>query len=172
MLLRPRKGDSRAWRLVTLVAALVLTAALATGCGGDETSGSEGTLTTSSLSKEDYVRQANTICKSKKKNYDDEITTVLKGLSAEGASEVAIALKAVKAVLLPINEAQVVALRKLGAPKGDEDKVEAALDAQQEAISEARAVDRVRSINKPVERFADAAKMLESYGLKECVYSP
>lgn len=153
-----------------LLTALAATTAMVIGCGDDATSGSEGTLPTSSLSKDDYLQQANAVCRSKKRNYNKEIETVLRRVSAEARSEVTIVLKAVKAVLLPINEAQLMALRKLGAPGGDEDEIEAALDAQQEAIGDIRATDRLRSTDEPVERFADATAMLKDYGLKECVY--
>jgi hypothetical protein len=155
-----------------LLLALIATAAVASGCGDDESSGSEGGLPTSSLSKQEYLQRANAICRNKKKNYSEEILAFLQDPRNNSGSQLSVHLDGVKAIVLPINEAQLASLRELGAPQGEEDEVEAALDAQQSAIGEIRATGRLRSYDQARNVFADATEMLESYGLKDCTYSP
>jgi hypothetical protein len=165
------KGEqSRGALLRALSLALIMAAVVVSGCGDDESSGSEGSLPTSSLSNEEYLQQANAICRNKKKGYSQEIMVFLQDPSNNSGTELSVHLDGVKTVILPINEAQLKSLRELGAPEGDEAEVEAALNAQQSAIDKMRATDRIQSFEQGVNVFADATEMLESYGLKDCTY--
>lgn len=161
-------------RLTAALAALISIAIIAIGCGDDEesngSSGTAGAITTSSLSKDEYLQKANAACRAKNANYGKEINAHLKRAGAKGWSESRVVLVGIKTVVLPITEAQLAAVRDLGAPEGDEEEVEAALDAQQEAIAETRAAKQLRTVDESRSLFADATKMLERYGLKDCTY--
>lgn len=137
---------------------------------GDESSAGEG-ITTSSLSKEQFVERANSICRREKASYDGEITAFLER-SRPNMPEDVVALMAIKAVLVPITESQIAAIRKLGAPEGDEEEIAAALEAEEEALAELMQTERLKFGELPTDMFEDANARLREYGLKGCVFFP
>jgi hypothetical protein len=134
-------------------------------------SGSES-ISTSSLSEEQFVKQANAVCLREKNNYSAEVTAALKSPTLKGLSEREVGQKVVKTVVLPITEAQIAAILELGAPEGEEEEIEAALNAQQEAADEVRATKQAPPAEDLNSYFDEATEMLQDYGLTECVFSP
>jgi hypothetical protein len=168
-------------RLTTLLVAATAIAAVVVGCGdSDEStsatgSGDDGSLTTSSLDKEEFVEEAGAACGRVRKGLVSEVNAYLSQHQKDGLAETALLAKMAKAVLLPTVEAEIAAIRKLGAPEGDEDEVEALLVAQQAAVDKAKELQKVSSIEDVEAQFTDATKMFKDYGFKSfigCLNSP
>jgi len=120
---------------------------------------------TGSLTKAQFVKQANTICKR-------ERPKLLAGLGAylqkhKGQDESSNALAATKAVLTPGMEAQIEAIRRLGAPRTDAKQIQAFLVLWQAEAEEGSTLSDPRAIGQ---LFADAGKAARKVGLAECAY--
>lgn len=159
-------------RLMSLLAAAVAIVAIGVGCGGsdDPNSGSEATETiaTSSLSKAAFIKQAREACLREGKGLIGEATAYRREHESEDLPEGVQLANMVKAVILPTVEAQIAAVRELGAPAGDEKEIEALLAAQQAAVDTVRELKSAESLEVVESRFAGAAKKLEAYGFTGC----
>jgi hypothetical protein len=134
---------------------LVLLAALsAAGCGG----GGGETVT-----KSDFVRQGNAICgkwqQARTKNFS-EVNQKFKPPLTQAKRE-----KAVLFILAPYEDAM-EGLKELDPPAGEEEKVEAIIDALDKAWAQAQA-DPSALISSGV-AFKKSNELLEDYGLDEC----
>jgi hypothetical protein len=133
------------------------------GCGG----GDEPATTTAPaepLTKAEFVRQADQICLSG----DSRIEAAADDLLAQGGqpppSEVRrIALR----IVVPGLEAEVRAIRALGAPAGDEAEVERILRATERGIAEIEAHPE-RAIEGPPPGLREAGRLARKYGSAEC----
>lgn len=156
-----------------LLLIIASTAALAAGCGEDEdssaSSGSEAGIATSSLSKDEFVKQANEICKSEREDLTTKITAYQeKNPPGEKSPNVAMA-EGVQAVILPGLENEIAQIRELGAPEGDEDEVDEILVAQEDGIDKVAALKEIEPVEDAWERHFDPAnKLMVAYGLKDC----
>lgn len=121
------------------MAPLLLLALVAAGCGGDD-----------ALSKDEYLAQANAICESTFADLEAIFTESTADLSAEFTSEelAGVLLGGFLDQYIAAIEAQLVDLRALAAPQGDEvllasfyDEVEAVLLAIDQLASSAAAGD-------------------------------
>ncbi|HWM63061.1 MAG TPA: hypothetical protein VNP96_03630 [Solirubrobacterales bacterium] len=132
-------------------------AAVAIGCGDDSSDESAGDLTTSSLTKADYLQQANKACVGIK-------ARMFKSLGpkqSEGES--------ISAVVVPATEAQIDQIRALGAPQDDGEEIETLLTATQQDLDAATKQD----LDTPVEffeQFGDSDKLARKYGLDSCAF--
>jgi|SRR5215211_4598490 len=134
-----------------------LFALLVGGCGGG---GDE-----EALSKSAFVKQGNAICKEDAKKREKELTDFVESADPKGNKE-ALQEELIKQ-MLPIYEGTAEKIADLGAPAGDEAKVEAVVDAMEEAAAKVEANPQSAAIgNLP---FRKANKAAESYGLKTCV---
>lgn len=173
------KRDLNVRALLALLAVLAM-GILVAGCGDDGDSGASGTAfsgagddAAGSLDREEFVKQANAACLQQSKDYSAEVTQFVEGnAGAEGLTEQDVALAAIKAIVVPITEAQIAAIRRIGAPEGDEEEVEAALAAQEQAIADVMAADEIKSSDELDQLVGDATEELESYGLRGCIFSP
>jgi hypothetical protein len=167
------KGEIVIARQTTLLAAVFVIVVTVVGCGDDSGSAAsgDGTLTTSSLSKTQFVKQANAACHDEKAGYSGKIEASLRKVRSEGLSEHDAAIRTVQTVLLPIAEAQIAAIREMGVPAGDKEEVEAALNAQQKAVDGFNATEPEEVGENPASYFVDATKELQDYGLTACVIS-
>lgn len=119
------------------------------------------------MSEEEFVKRANAAC------LQHEVTQFLEGSSgAEGLTEEDVALAAMKRIVVPITEAQIAAIRRIGVPEGDEQEVEAALAAQEQAIANVMATKEIKSPEDVERLVGDATEKLESLSLRHCVFSP
>jgi hypothetical protein len=71
-------------------------------------------------------------------------------------------------VLLPSVEDQVSKIRALGAPKGDEDQVNAILDAADEGVQKGKQDPLSLTKEGSAGPFDKANKLANAYGLKTC----
>jgi hypothetical protein len=166
-------------RLTKSFAIATAIAAIAVGCGGDDDSMSPSaasgqpanvTVTTSSLSKEGFIKQASAACHREGKGLIGEVSAYLKKHRDDGLKERALQAHMVKAVVLPTVEASMAAVRELGAPAGDEEEVESLLVAQLEAVNEVRRLKKVASFEEVEAHFAEAGDSFRDYGFRSCTY--
>jgi hypothetical protein len=144
------------------IAALVALAAIVAGCGN----GGDTTEETVTLTKTEFIKQGDAICKQgndasekEAEEFAEENDFDLEKASKEQLEE------AVGEVLVPNLEQQVEELDALGAPKGDEDKVEAIIASLEEATGEIEddpgIVFKGDVLKKP-------SKLADEYGFKVC----
>jgi hypothetical protein len=166
--------------MITLAAAIALVLAVA-GCGGDDNddgaSASDGggdsptiTVKTASVSKKEFARRANDLC-TKERTGIPQRTEAYQRKAGNLEGEEAYA-EGVKAVLLPVFQAEVEKLSKLGAPPQDAERIEAMLIAQQEAIDETKQKSSFKTAEDATAPFDEATKMLREYGLVACLVVP
>lgn len=151
-------------------------ALIAAGCGDDDENGSASAsgdgLATSSLGKAEYVKQASAACVKERDNLLAKVNAYLEKHDSKNADEGVVLAGMYKAVVLPTVEAEIAAVRKLGAPEGDEDEIEAILAAQQKAVDEARQIKSAKTLEELEDPFMPASKMYRDYGFTACTNSP
>lgn len=164
-----------------LFAAIAVVLAIA-GCGGGGDSGSSestasGAETTSSgkpvqsgdLSKDEFVKQADAICEEGKKQSLEKMSAYMQQHGASGEPTPELVVEAVKAVFIPEVQSQIDEIRALGAPQGDEAKIEAFLDAMEAGAKEAGEAT-VSSSTQFGHSFKHSADLAREYGLDGCAY--
>jgi hypothetical protein len=144
------------------LAVLVALAALVAGCGG----GGDTTDETVTLTKTEFIKQGDAICKQgteasekEAEEFAEDNDFELQKASKEQLEE------AVSEVLVPSLEQQIDELDALGAPKGDEDQVEAILTSLEDATGEIEddpgIVFQGGALKKP-------SKLADDYGFEVC----
>ncbi|HET8863445.1 MAG TPA: hypothetical protein VFM94_09370 [Solirubrobacterales bacterium] len=163
--------------LLLLSALILAVAAVFAGCGGsDDDSGDGGssggpTVTTSSLSQEEYVKQASAACEKIRKPLLKEVNAYLVKNDSKKVKEGVLVANMSKAVLLPTIEAEIEAVRKLGAPDGDEEEIESILAAQEASVEEVKGVKEAATLEEIESHFIGASKMYQDYGFTACTNS-
>jgi hypothetical protein len=147
----------------SLAAALALAALGAAGCGGG--SGSSASTTTagsqgSTISKAAFVAKANAICV--KGNASSKAARAKLGPSPTEEQIVAF----VRGTEVPAVQAQINAIRALGAPAGDQATVKKMLDLAQAAVGRVRTVPTILTTGEDV--FEPFAAIAHPYGLTSC----
>lgn len=140
-------------------------AAVAAGCGGDE---GDETITTSSLGKKEFVKQVNAICAKREKEVLDGWEPYFKAHEDDDVPKGVLWANAQKAVMLPPVEAEIEEIRELGAPRGDEDQIEALLVSMQKAVDGTEEIEKVRSVFFTDPGFSRATVLASEYGIGEC----
>lgn len=89
-----------------LLVAATLAATVASGCGDEDDGGSpsassDSSLTTSSLSKAEYLKKAGAACQRERADLLGEFNSYVKKHDSKGVEEGVLLAKAVKTVLLP-----------------------------------------------------------------------
>ncbi|CAN5466220.1 hypothetical protein BH10ACT1_BH10ACT1_14680 [soil metagenome] len=141
----------RTHRLIALALAAGLTLS-ATACGGSDDA--------EAITKTDFIEQADAICK----KGDAAIDKLSDGI--DDSDQAAIEAFYVKAATASLE--QISAVRDLGFPDGDEDRLDKDLSASETAFEKVK-----KDPSKTEELAADkdieaAQKDLQEYGLKEC----
>ena len=135
----------------------------AAGCGGGDDS-SSGDSTAAALTKDEFVTQGNQICADGNK----QIETASKDVFSGGKPSTDEVKQFVTGTVIPSIQDQVDGIRALGAPAGDEDQVNAILDAAQQGIDDAKADPSLLESNGSNDPFEEANKLATAYGLTEC----
>jgi hypothetical protein len=153
------------------IAPALVTAALALGlvaCGDDDDSGSAATTTTTALTKAEFIREANRICKQQ----DNKISRASQQFFADApndqeppASEVA---EFGRKTVFPAIQDQIDRVEALGAPEGDEDEVKAILDAAKSGLAKLEANPNQLEKGGAASAFEEFQKLAGDYGLDEC----
>ena len=147
----------------TVAAVLAASAIAAAGCGGDDDDSDSG-LKTSDLSKSEWIAQADQICASRDEEIDAQADTFFSGASESKQPSQAQIEKFTREVAIPGIQAQVDGLRELGAPEGDEEKVEAIIDAAQKGVDEAEQDPNALQGGA----LDEATTLAKEYGLEAC----
>ena len=149
----------RSIRIAAAAASLLAFGAIAiAGCGGsDDTS-----TTTAAISKDDFITQGNQICAEGNKTLDAAGNEAFSG----GKPSQADLEKYVSDTMVPTIQGEIDGIKALGAPAGDEDQVNAILDAAQSALDKAKADPSTLTSND--DPFAEANDLANAYGLTEC----
>jgi hypothetical protein len=141
--------------LVSLAALSLLLA----GCGG-------GDDETSSLTRKEFLKQGNAICAEQTAKRNKLIQDAIAGLDQSKLLPKAEREQIVVDALAPYAETP-EKLAALGAPEGDEEKVEAIVEAMEKAAKDAEA-NPAKALTS-TEQFAEANELSTEYGLTSCV---
>ena len=151
------------------VLAALMTALFAGGCGG----GSDDiAVQTGSLSKAEFIKQADTICKAARTEFIAKYETLVRAnKSAFGNPEQESALidEVRETILSPNYESQIEKISALGAPSDYAPEVESFLDALQKRLSEIN--EHPEELDKTPYPFKGPEKIAKTVGLKGCADS-
>lgn len=144
---------------LALTAALVA-ALLVAGCGGD----SDGE---SSISKAQFIAKADAICKQSNERMEAGFTKLLKNVTNLTKLKKVEYEEIVDEVMVPSIEREIEELGALGIPAGDEERIDAMIDALEEGKETAeRNPEAVNASSDAV--FGIASRIAGEYGLEVC----
>lgn len=149
--------------LIATLAGVLAIAMIVAGCG------SSSDDTTASLTKAEFIAQADAICKKGNGEIESEFESFAKENDIKENEEPSKAQGAelVETVLVPNVENQSEEIRDLGAPSADEEEITAMLDALDEGVEEAEAEPETVFTSK-TDPFGPANKIAKEYGLEVC----
>lgn len=141
------------------VAGLLIAGLLAfAGCGGGDE--------TTSLTKAEFTEQANAACKEHSKERDELFKKVSNELDPSEVTRKDQEML-ISEVLLPPYEKNIESLESLGAPEGDEEKIEALIEAMEGSVEKVEAQPLVAL--RTTSQFAEPNALAKKYGLDDCV---
>lgn len=144
-------------RLTVVLTAVLAMAAIATGCGGG---GSE------SLTKAEFVEQADAICKQSSNRIGKEYEAFAKSQAKETGLSPMQWTETGEQILLPNVQAQAEELRELAPPEADADEISRMLDTFDAAVEEGQEDPKsLFSANSPL---AEANELAREYGFEVC----
>jgi ABC-type glycerol-3-phosphate transport system substrate-binding protein len=153
-------------RLIVLFAGALAIAMVAAGCGSSSSDSTDATVT---LTKVEFVNQGDAICKKGSEQIEDEANAFAKENNIDTSKPTKAEQEEVIAgVLGPALQKQADEISALGAPDGEEEKVEAVIEALESGAEELE--DDPASLleengSGPLDR---ANKLANEFGFKEC----
>jgi hypothetical protein len=139
----------------------------ASGCGDDDDD-SGSTTTTSSLTKSEYIREANRICKQQ----DAKIERASQQFFADAPNNQEPSAREVaqfgEKTVFPAIQDEIDRVEALGAPEGDEEEVQKMLDAAKSGLAELEAHPNQLEKGGIASSFEEFQKLASAYGLDEC----
>jgi hypothetical protein len=146
-------------RFMAIMAGVVVGAAIAAGCG----SGDDDPLT-----KAEFTRQADALCKKNSKEVQVDFNALLKQFQADKnqKSDQEKARAIGEEVILPYYRSKLEDLESLEPPSADEEQVSTMLETLEEGIEEAE-----KTPDDTLKGFAsitEAGQLAKKYGLKAC----
>ena len=141
--------------LLVIIVAVALGAA---GCGGDD---EESTTTAETLTKEEFITQADQICA----DGDAEINEAGAELGQDPSEEDLSAF--IEETVLPNLQDQREQIAELGVPEGDQGETEELLTELDSALEEAT-TDPSALFSQAGDPFAEVNQLAKEYGLSEC----
>jgi hypothetical protein len=156
-----------------VIAATVAALLLAAGCGSSSngSSSDEVTVQTGSLSKAEFAKKADAICKAARTEFLAKYTSFFKAHESEfgnAKEQKALLGELVETLLVPNIEGEVKQIGELGAPKAYAPEVASFLDALQKRLGEARDEPTVLTATAtPFEKAERAAAKAEMQGCSE-----
>jgi hypothetical protein len=156
---------------IALLAIVLAAALIVAGCGGG---GSDSTATGSdgdssaSLSKAEFIKEADAICKEGGKQAQSEFAAFLKESKIPEGKEPTDAQweEIGTQILAPVLQQQVDEIRQLGTPAADEAQIEIFLEGVDKAVEEVE--EKPVIAKEPSELLADAHRTIKGYGFKVC----
>jgi hypothetical protein len=167
---------------IALLAGVLAITLILVGCGGrgsDSTTSSSDSTTsggdssTASLSKADFIKRADAICEAGGKRTQSEYAAYAeeKKLSAKKEPTPVQYAEVSDEIQIPAFKRQAEELRALGAPAGEEDKIDAMIDALDAGIEKVEEADPKKALESTSSMFGEADKLAVAYGLKVCGHS-
>lgn len=149
--------------LIATFVGVVAIAAIVAGCGGSDDE-------SSSLTKTQFIAQADAICKKGNAEIESEFEAFTKknGIDENEEPSKAQQAEVSEAILVPNIQSQSEEIRALEAPSGDEDEISAMLDSLDEGVEEVEANPQAPFESKQPDPFGPANKLAKEYGLKVC----
>jgi hypothetical protein len=163
--------NKKGFSIVLTAAAIAALFPFAAGCG-DSGESSEVAVQAGSLSKVEFTKKADAICEATRNKFTSKYTALIQKYEAEPSSSAELRLVMdviVETALLPNYERGIDEIVALGAPSGDEDEVEAFLNALRERLGEME--ETPAKLGRSLTPFARAEKLAEAYGLTGCAES-
>jgi hypothetical protein len=152
-------------RLVASIFGVLAIALIAAGCGG----GDDTTSTTAALTKAEFLKQGNQICREGNKEINAGFGEFLdknhlhkKEPTKAQKEEVA------ETVVLPGIAKQVEGVAGLEPPSGEEDKVDAIVESAEESLEKAEEDPAAFVSEEGNDVFAETNKLASAYGLTAC----
>ncbi len=154
-------------RLIATAAGVLAIALIAAGCGS---SSDNSTDSTASLTKAEFVKQGNAICATGNKQIEAGFESFGKEhhLSENTQPTEAQAAELAETVLVPAVTTQIEGIRALGAPSGEEDQVNAILEAAEEGVEKAEEDPNALFSSNGENAFGEANELSREYGLTTC----
>jgi hypothetical protein len=163
---------------VALLAAVIAAGLIVAGCGDDDEETTTAATTTETgatgatgaaggepLSKQEFIRQADEICREGDRQIDQEAEESFGGQEPEAAELEEFATE----VVVPNIQQQLDGIRSLTPPEGDEDEISAIVDAAQDGVDELEAdPGKLTQGQDAGGAFTEANRLAQEYGLKEC----
>jgi hypothetical protein len=143
--------------MATVLAALMV----ASGCGGDSGGGGDP------LTKAEFIRQGDAICKKGLREKNQAVERSLNELSAKERADNATLERLLVEVALPPVQNMAEEVGDLGAPKGDEGKVTAIVDALVAALEKAESNPGI-ALTDSEKIFGRPDELAGRYGLEAC----
>jgi len=150
------RGIAKALVLLSIVAV----ALVAAGCGS-----SKKTHTTPALTKAEFLKKGNAICKKGNDQINKAAQKVF--LNRKTKPSKAQLNTFATGTLIPSVQSQINGVKALGAPKGDEAKVNAIITTAQAALDKAK-TDPILLTGSKHDPFAKSNKLAKAYGLTVC----
>lgn len=151
---------------IALIVAAVAAALLIAGCGGGS-----GSDSTSSISKEEFIAKADAICKKGNERMEDDLYRFLRKSRVNGTlrkPSVEDNEKFIITVLTPNLRREIKEVKALGAPAGDEDRVDAIVAALEEGLETAEDKPETVAAGTSDIVFGIASRLAGEYGLETC----
>lgn len=130
------------------------------GCGSSSNSTSGATA----LTKAEFLKQGNAICKKGNQQINAAANKLFGGKKPSSAEET----KFGQSTAIPSVQSQISGVEALSAPSGDESTVKAITDAAQKALDKAKANQSLLNASNTAGPFAEADKLAKAYGLTAC----
>ncbi len=150
-------------RPIALLAGALAIALIAAGCG------SSSDDSTASITKAEFIKKSDAACTKGNEQIESEFQSYARknGISEKKEPTEAQSTQLSETILLPAVQQEVEEIRALGAPSGEEDKVNAVLDAVEEGIEKGEE-DPGSLVTENPAAFAKANKLANEYGFKVC----
>ncbi len=155
-------------RILVALAIALVACVVGSGCGSGGDSGSSTANSPSDpLTKAEFARQGDAICKEGISEKNQAVEESLDKLSPKERVDKATLEQLLVEVALPPVQEMAEELDDLGAPKGDEKKVAALVDALEAALKDAEA-DPATALTDSEKIFGKSDQLAGQYGLKAC----
>jgi hypothetical protein len=149
-------------KLIAVLAALVAILVVVAGCGGGSDSSSS-----SSITKAQFIKQADAICEKGDEESSEEVEKFVEDNNVNTNKPTKKQQEeVVTQVVAPNVQGQIEEIDALGAPEGDEAKIEAMVDAVEEGVEEIEA--EPTKLIEGKNPLAKGSKLAKEYGLKTC----
>jgi hypothetical protein len=132
---------------------------------------SDDDVSTTTLSKGEFIEQAGAACLRQRAEIQEKLSSYSEKHSDDDLAPAVLLANSLKAVAVPVVEAELAAIEKLGAPAGDEEEISAILAAERDAVVQARKMQKAKTIATFEKYFAEADRKLKKYGLDSCAKS-